>query len=447
VTPRLRTAALGLAVGLVLADSSVVILALPDIVDQLDVTIPEVAWVLTSFNLVLALTAVPAAYLARRLGAGRVCAVGIVIFAAASAACGLADSLGVLIAARCVQAVGGAAAICAALELLPFETGSERRAATVWAAAGVAGAALGPAIGGLLTQAIAWEAIFLVQAPLALLVLPAAVARSRLQPIGPAGRPDVLANLALGLVSAALAAALFLLVLLLIDAWLLEPIAAAVTVSVMPVAAIVAGRLLDDRAGPAARAAAGAVAIAGGLAALGLLPGAHVGWTIAPQILIGAGLGLTVSALTERALEGRGRQAVHGGWTIAARHAGVVVGLLILTPIFTADLASEEEAAERSGTDLLLRADIPVTTKVGLGTAIMRELDNAGQRLPNLAPAFDRNRPPAASQPAFTRLQEELDEEMRRAGTHAFSRSFLAAALLAALALVPIAVARERIPL
>ena len=62
---RLPTFALGLAVGLVLADSSVVILALPEILDQFDVAIDDVAWVLTLFNLVLALAAVPAAYLAR----------------------------------------------------------------------------------------------------------------------------------------------------------------------------------------------------------------------------------------------------------------------------------------------------------------------------------------------------------------------------------------------
>ena len=57
-----------------------------------------------------------------------------------------------------------------------------------------------------------------------------------------------------------------------------------------------------------------------------VLPGSAWWWTIAPQMLVGVGLGLTLSALTERALHGRSPQAVHGGWTIAARHAGVVVG-------------------------------------------------------------------------------------------------------------------------
>ena len=88
--------------------------------------------------------------------------------------------------------------------------------------------------------------------------------------------------------------------------------------------------------------------MAGGLAALGLLPHAGWGWTIAPQLLVGAGLGLTVTTLTEQALTRRSPQAVHGGWTIASRHAGIVIGLLVLTPVFTHALArNQEEANER----------------------------------------------------------------------------------------------------
>src|SRR6185437_11141756 len=92
----------------VLADSAVVTLALPDILDRLGGTVARVAWVLIAFNLVLALAVVPAA----RLGAGRDAALlgtaGIVVFAAGSAVCAFAGSMDVLIAARCVQAVGGA---------------------------------------------------------------------------------------------------------------------------------------------------------------------------------------------------------------------------------------------------------------------------------------------------------------------------------------------------
>ena len=68
--PRPRVAALALAVGLVLADSSIVVLALPEIYRELDTSVAGVTWVLVSFNLVMALAAVPAALLARRVGPG-----------------------------------------------------------------------------------------------------------------------------------------------------------------------------------------------------------------------------------------------------------------------------------------------------------------------------------------------------------------------------------------
>ena len=107
--PRPRVAALALAVGLVLADSSIVVLALPEIYRELDTSVAGVTWVLVSFNLVMALAAVPAAHLARRVGPGRAAAVGLAVFAGAGLACGVADQLSTLIAARCVQALGGAA--------------------------------------------------------------------------------------------------------------------------------------------------------------------------------------------------------------------------------------------------------------------------------------------------------------------------------------------------
>ena len=78
-----------------------------------------------------------------------------------------------------------------------------------------------------------------------------------------------------------------------------------------------------------------------------------------------AGLGLALSALTERALAGRSAQAVHGGWTIAARHAGVVLGLLLLTPIFTADLERNEDDALAAGTAAVLDSRIPPLDKLG----------------------------------------------------------------------------------
>src|SRR5919109_114134 len=100
----MRSWLLGLAIGLALADSSVVTLALPEVLRDFDVELTTVAWVLTSYNLVLAVLAVPAAYVARRRPRASFVA-GALVFAGASLACALASSFGVLLAGRCVQAV------------------------------------------------------------------------------------------------------------------------------------------------------------------------------------------------------------------------------------------------------------------------------------------------------------------------------------------------------
>ena len=212
---------------------------------------------LTSYNLVLAPAAVPAAYVARRRPVP-VFVLGTLVFAAASLACGLAPFLGVLVGARCGQAVGGALLVCAALDLLTEIDGSDARAVRTWATAGVLGAALGPAAGGILTETLGWESIFLVQAPLALLTV-AAAWRLRARPVVvPAGRPNVPANLALLLVSGALTAALFLLVLLLVDGWRISRCGRRADRQVMPAAAIATSAVARRVGSTLVRAAASA---------------------------------------------------------------------------------------------------------------------------------------------------------------------------------------------
>jgi MFS family permease len=450
-TPRPRVAALALAVGLVLADSSVVILALPDIYRDLDTSIAGVTWVLISFNLVMALAAVPAALLARRVGPARAAAVGLAIFAGAGLACGIADDLSTLILARCVQALGGAAAVTAALELLPASVGSERRATAVWATAGATGAALGPAVGGLLTELVSWQSIFLLQVPVALAAAVPILAVARHEAatgilqteVRRTGRPHLAANVALAMVSAAIAAALFLLVLLLIEGWRLTPIGAAIVVTVMPLAAILGSRLSPLVPSARARAAAGAILVSGGLGGLALLPKAEVALTLPPQILVGIGLSLVLSALTETALGGRAPQAIHGGWTISARHAGVVIGLLALTPIFTADIAQQRDDAINAGTAVILDSKVNPLLKIDLAQKIEDRLEGETGKVPTLGPAFE----PLPSDPGdredVEQLRDELQEQLNRGATHAFSPSFGLAALLGLLALIPIGLSRR----
>ena len=450
-TSRSRLAALAIAVGLVLADSSVVVLALPDIYRELDTSVTAVTWVLVSFNLVMALAAVPAAHIARRVGPGRAAAVGLAIFAGASLACGVSSELSTLIAARCVQALGGAAAVTAVLELLPATVGSERRATVIWASAGATGAALGPAVGGVLTELISWQSIFLVQVPIALLAAVPILAVARHEAatgivaseLRETGRPHLLANLALALVSAAIAAALFLLVLLLIEGWRMSPIEAALVVSVMPLFAFFGRRLGASVPSTRTRAAAGAILVAGGLGGLALLPKATIALTIPPQILVGLGLSLVLSALTETALAGRAPQALHGGWTISARHAGVVIGLLALTPIFTQDIAEQREDAIDAGTAVVLDSRASPLLKIQLAQRIDERLAEEKDKVPTLGPVFEPLPEDEDDRAAVVALREDLQDQLDRGATHAFSPSFGLGALMALLALVPIGLARR----
>ena len=438
----MRARLLGVGVGLALADSSIVTLALPEILGQFDVAITSVAWVLTSFNLVLAAVAVPVAYAARRRPRDAF-VVGVAVFAGASLACGLAPSFEVLVAARCVQALGAALIVTAALDLLSQREHGDERALRIWVAAGVLGAALGPAAGGILTQLLGWESIFLAQVPLALVLL-LAVRGVHVRPVpAPAGRPSATANAALLLVAGGLVAALFLVVLLLVDGWGMSPAAAGVVVTVMPVTALVVGRLRPRSLGVVQGVACGVILLSGGLTALALMPRAGWAWTIPPQILVGAGLGLTVGGLTELALRGRPDQVVHGGWTLAARHAGVVLGLVLLAPVLTTALEENRDEAIRAGAAVVLDSEIPPLDKLGVAQDVLDEVDRADEvgELPDVERAFE-GRP---DDDEWRALVDGLQDQLDRAVTSAFSGPFLLAAALTLCALVPVAFMRRRV--
>jgi MFS family permease len=427
-------------VGLALADSSIVTLAVPEILGDFEVAITSVAWVLTSFNLVLAAVAVPAAYVSRRRPRDSYVA-GVAVFAIASLVCGLAPSFDVLVGARCVQAVGAALLVTSALDLISQSAG-DVGAVRIWVAAGVVGAALGPAVGGVLTQLLGWESIFLAQVPVALALL-LAVRGTEVRPIPErAGRPALAANAALLFVAGGLVAALFLVVLLLVDGWGMAPAAAGLVVTVMPVTAIAVGRLRPRSLGEIQAVACGVILLSGGLAALALMPHAGWGWTVPPQLLVGAGLGLTVGGLTEIALRDRPDQVVHGCWTLSARHAGVVVGLLLLAPVLTSALDENRDEAIRAGAAVVLDSEIPPLDKLGVAQDVLAEVDrsNDAGELPDIERAL-ADRP---DDDEWRTLVGALQDELDRAVTSAFSGPFLLAAALSLCALVPLALVRRR---
>ncbi len=437
---------LAVTVALVLADSAVVTLALPDILRHLDASVGQVAWVLIAFNIVLGLAAVPTAMSFSQAQPRILSAIGIAIFAGASAWCAVAGSIDVLIAARCVQALGGAFALIGCLELLVAESG-ERRGVAAWVTAGVIGTATGPFAGGLLTEAFSWQAIFVVQVPFAVLAVPAALAVRAPPELTPdRHRPAVRSNLTLALLSAALTAALFLLVLLLVEGWRRSPGTAALTVSVVPLAALAARPLARFlRTPPEVEVAVGCFLIAGGLVGLAIPPSATLAWTIAPQALVGLGLGLTVDRLTSQAMEMRLPRVRHAGWTIGARHVGVVVGLAILTPVFTADLRDAEVPAQEAITALVLDAPLKPDDKIAVAQALGSELTGQQGQIPDLHRAFATLDLAPEERPAAADLERDLDAQLERTATRAFRDSFLIGGGLALLALLTVVAPRRRV--
>lgn len=441
MSPRLRLAALALAVGVAFADSSIVVLALPDLLGELGVSIPAVAWVVTAYNVAVAVVAAALA-LIRTLPSARLALVGVVLFAASSAACAAAGDLAVLVAARAAQGVGAALLLAGAL---PLMRALSPRGARLWGAAAVVGATVGPALGGALTEGFDWRAIFVVQVPLAAAALPAVLGA----PAGAAslraegGRPAgwAASQIALALVSGALVGALFLAVVLMIDGWGIAPLAAAGVVSALPLATLAVGPLAGRMGGRAALGV-GAVALAGGLAAMALLPEASPLLLAGALVLAGVGLGLSLPGLTAVSLGDRGAADV--AWSVGARHAGLVLGLVLVTPLLAHDLTAVGDRARDAGTERLLLAPLGLEAKVALGRELERSLgDAAPGDVPDVGAAFDRVDAGDADAAELGRLRDGLVALVETAVTRGFRNAFAVCALLALLALAPIAAVRR----
>jgi EmrB/QacA subfamily drug resistance transporter len=135
-------------------------------------SLSSLSWVLSAYTIVFAAALVPAGRWADRAGRKKAFLLGLGIFTASSALCAVAPSLDVLVAARVVQATGGALMLPTSLGLLLPAFGPDRKGAAVglWSAVGGAAAALGPPIGGLLVQ-VSWRWVFLVNLPFSLAAL------------------------------------------------------------------------------------------------------------------------------------------------------------------------------------------------------------------------------------------------------------------------------------
>jgi MFS family permease len=442
---RPRHVLLAVAAGLALADASIVTLALPQLLRELHTTVEGVASILGVYTVVLAAALLPVERVQRRVGAPRVGAAGMAVFALASLVAGASGSLGMLLAARAVQAVGGAAALVAGFALLEPGGAAGERGRRLWLGAAVLAAAIGPALGGALTEALSWRAIFYAQAPVAALAALAALAEPRrdTRPHRAEASPQRITlgpAVALALVSAALTAVLFLLVLLLVAGWDVSPLAAAATVTVIPAGALAGSRIPGE---PRARAAAGCALVGAGVLALAFLPDAHVPWTFLPQAAAGLGMGLALPALGGDLLPERDPQ--DAARLLVLRHVGIALALVVLAPIVSHDLTTSTDRAKERGVAVVLDAKLKPTDKLRLAPALLAGVED-NQPRHGLRAALDKGRPtiPAADRPAYDQLARRTDDTLVLAVGEAFRTAFLVTGVLALLAAAAVLTSAKR---
>src|SRR3954463_5696463 len=153
----------------VVLDASIVNVALPSIGKDLNFSQDNLSWVVNAYVLTFGGFLLLGGRIADVVGRGRLFIVGLILFAAASLAGGLAQSAGWLVAARAVQGLGAALLSPAALSLVTvlFAEGSERnKAMGVWGAAVGSGGAVGVLLGGMLTEWAGWECVLFVNVPI-----------------------------------------------------------------------------------------------------------------------------------------------------------------------------------------------------------------------------------------------------------------------------------------
>ncbi|MBA2460159.1 MAG: MFS transporter [Actinobacteria bacterium] len=160
-------AAVAFGLFMIMLDNTVVNVALPSIQEDLKVELSELEWIVTGYALTFAALMLTGGKLADLLGRRMIFVVGLVVFTAASLWCGLADSGDMLIAARVVQGAGAALMNPATLSIISatFPPHQRGMAIGIWAGVAALALAIGPLVGGLLTEHIAWNWIFFVNVP------------------------------------------------------------------------------------------------------------------------------------------------------------------------------------------------------------------------------------------------------------------------------------------
>ena len=177
-------AAVSVGLFMIMLDNTVVNVALPSMRRSLHMSLSELEWVVAGYALTFAAFMLIGGKLADFLGRRLVFMIGLAVFTGASLACGLAPNGGFLIGARIVQGLGGALMNPATLSIIAatFAPRERGRAIGIWAGVSALALAIGPLVGGLLTEHVNWNWIFFINIPIGvagLLLAPALIAESR----------------------------------------------------------------------------------------------------------------------------------------------------------------------------------------------------------------------------------------------------------------------------
>src|ERR1043166_8421748 len=173
VRGRYVLAATILASSMAFIDGTVVNVALPFLQKDLNATAIGIQWVVEAYSLFLSALLLVGGSLGDRYGRRRIFNLGVVIFAVASAACGMSANIEQLIAARAVQGIGGAMLVPGSLALISSSFSEKERGKAIgtWSGFSAITTAIGPVLGGWLVEHWSWRAAFFLNLPLAVAVL------------------------------------------------------------------------------------------------------------------------------------------------------------------------------------------------------------------------------------------------------------------------------------
>src|SRR5690349_16056974 len=158
---------------MIMLDNTIVNVALPSIQRDLHIGISELEWVVNGYALTFAVLMLTGGKLADLLGRRRIFIAGLIVFTASSLACGLAPNAHILIAARVVQGSGSAMMNPATLSIITatFPPRQRGTAIGIWAGTSAMALAIGPLVGGILTEKVSWNWIFFVNVPVGVLAV------------------------------------------------------------------------------------------------------------------------------------------------------------------------------------------------------------------------------------------------------------------------------------